>query len=230
MIRSIYTVSLSSISEIVDLFCDNIKKASANADERGKSGIILFFDELDRVAPDSGIATFFKLSAERLSREGVNNVAFFAAGITGAIQNLEEEHGSIYRTFKDIPLPRLEKPDVDRILEVGFRSVNCQYDEDIFLPIFNLSAGYPEPVHLLGSQILKVDEDNNLTVGDFNCAKTLTVESLRRNKLSSMLKSAGSGKYQKVLEAMAKHRPLKGGGHERADRSDQPGLSGPVAV
>lgn len=195
----------SSISEIVSIFCDELSKAGKKAEENGKTGVILFFDELDRVEPNSGVATFFKLSAEKLSRNGVKNVAFFAAGITGAIQNMEEEHGSIYRTFKDIPLPRLSQEDVQRILEVGFNSVHCKYDDEVCLSIYKMSAGYPEPVHLLGSQVLSVDEDDYLSMEDFYAAKVKTVESLRRNKLSSMLKSAGSGKYQKILEAMANH-------------------------
>lgn len=128
--------SVSSLSEIVDLFCSEVSKAAKKAHENDKSGIILFFDELDRVEPNSGVATFFKLSAEKLSREKVTNVAIFAAGITGAIQSLEEEHGSIYRTFKDIPLPRMELPEVDQILKTGFDSVSCTYDSVVINQIF----------------------------------------------------------------------------------------------
>ena len=195
----------SSVSEIVDLFCCEITKAARNTSEKGKKGIVLFFDELDRVQPDSGVATFFKLSAERLSRENVKNVAFFASGITGAIQNLEEEHGSIYRTFKDVPLPRLEKLEVEEILINGFDAVKCTFDLDIIDCIFKLCAGYPEPVHLIGSQILKTDTDDHLDCNDFNKAKIDIVETLRRNKLAASLKSAGSGKYQSILNAMASH-------------------------
>ncbi|MDJ0536514.1 MAG: hypothetical protein QNJ70_29165 [Xenococcaceae cyanobacterium MO_207.B15] len=180
-----------------------MSKAANKAKENGKSGIILFFDELDRVEPNSGVATFFKLSAERLSRDKIKNVAIFAAGITGAIQNLEEEHGSIYRTFKDIPLPRLELSEVEQILKTGFDSIPCTYDKSVIEEIFKLCAGYPEPVHLLGSQILKSDSDNHLTIDDFELAKVEVVETLRRNKLASTLRNAGSGKYQKILEAMA---------------------------
>lgn len=195
----------SSLTEIVDLFCTDIKKASAKANENDKSGIILFIDELDRVKQNSGMATFLKLSAEKLSREGIKNVAFFAAGITGAIQNLEEDHGSIYRTFKDVPLPRLKLYEVEEILKNGFDSVSCTYDDKILKGIFDLSAGYPEPVHLLGSQLLKTDDDGHLTQDDLNNAKIEVIETLRRNKLASMLKNAGSGKYQQILKAMSKY-------------------------
>lgn len=200
--------SISSITSVVNHFCTQVKKAAAKANEKKSNGIILFFDELDRVNSPSGIATFFKLSAERLSRDGVKNVAFFSAGITGAIQNLEEEHGSIYRTFKDVPLPRLEEIEVNDILDKGFTQVQCTYDKSVVKDIYKISAGYPEPVHLLGSQMLKVDSDNKIDHKDFLEAKKQTVESLRRNKLASLLKKAGSGKYQKVLEAMASYHSL----------------------
>lgn len=195
--------SVATISEISEKFCSDLAKVSNKIKDKGKSGIILFFDELDRVRPDSGVATFFKLSAEKLSRDRVKNIAFFAAGITGAIQNLEEEHGSIYRTFKDVPLPKLEETEANEILATGFNVVNCTYDAVVIKSVFSLSAGYPEPVHLLGSQLLKSDSDDHLDANDFKNAKIEVIETLRRNKLASSLQAAGSGKYQKILKAMA---------------------------
>lgn len=197
--------SVATISEISEKFCTDLTTISNQTKNKGKSGVILFFDELDRVKPDSGVATFFKLSAEKLSRDKVKNISFFAAGITGAIQNLEKEHGSIYRTFKDVPLPKLEEPEVKQILETGFSTVNCTYDAEVIKSVFSLSAGYPEPVHLLGSQLLKSDSDDHLDVADFNNAKVEVIETLRRNKLASSLQAAGSGKYQEILKAMANY-------------------------
>lgn len=195
--------SVATISEISEKFCSDLTTVSNQAKDKGKSGVILFFDELDRVRPDSGIATFFKLSAEKLSRDKVKNIAFFAAGITGAIQNLEEEHASIYRTFKDVPLPKLQESEADEILKTGFNAVKCTYDAEVIKSVFRLSAGYPEPVHLLGSQLLKSDSDDHLDSNDFENAKNEVIETLRRNKLASSLQAAGSGKYQEILRAMA---------------------------
>ena len=198
--------SVATISEIAERFCEDLTRISSQAEERNKSGVVLFFDELDRVKPDSGVATFFKISAEKLARDKVKNIAFFAGGITGAIQSLEEEHASIYRTFKDVPLPKLEEPEVKQILEAGFQNVQCSYDEQVTQKVFELSAGYPEPVHLLGSHLLKTDTDDHLDSEDFDKAKLEVVETLRRNKLASSLKSAGAGKYQEILKAMASYK------------------------
>lgn len=196
---------LSDLSSVVTMFCTEISKFAQKATEDGKSGIVLFFDELDRVKANSGVATFFKLTAEKLSRDGVKNVAVFAAGITGAVQNLEEEHGSIYRTFKDVPLLRLDRPEIVQILEEGFKSVGATYDPIVLDKIFSLCAGYPEPVHLIGSQILHTDIDDYLSQEDFAAAEQAVVETLRRNKLSAALEDAGAGKYQKILQAMASY-------------------------
>jgi hypothetical protein len=193
------------ITGVVNQFCTEISKVGARATAHGKDGVLIFVDELDRASSTSGIATFFKLVIEKLSREKVTNVAFFCAGITGAIQNLEEEHASIYRTFKEIPVPRLEASETAEILQTGYRNVNCEFDELVFTAIHKLAAGYPEPVHLLGSQTLAVDSDDNISVQDVEVAKVRTIETLRRNKLNSLLRRAGSGKYQKILRAMAEH-------------------------
>ncbi|MDP1527820.1 MAG: hypothetical protein Q8M05_00420 [Rhodoferax sp.] len=195
----------SDITSVVNHFCTEISKVAARATEQGSDGVVVFIDELDRASPTSGIATFFKLATEKLAREKITNVAFFCAGITGAIQTLEEEHASIYRTFKEVPVPRLEMQETTEILRTGYTSVKCEFDERIFTVIHKLAAGYPEPVHLLGSQTLAVDSDDNISLEDVEAAKTRTVETLRRNKLNSLLRRAGSGKYQKILQAMAEH-------------------------
>lgn len=193
------------ITGVVNQFCTEISKVAARAKEHGKDGVLIFVDELDRASSTSGIATFFKLVIEKLSREKVTNVAFFCAGITGAIQNLEEEHASIYRTFKEIPVPRLEATETAEILRTGYGNAKCGFDELVCSAIHKLAAGYPEPVHLLGSQTLAVDSDDNISVADVEAAKIRTIETLRRNKLNSLLRRAGSGKYQKILRAMAEH-------------------------
>lgn len=193
------------ISDLVAAFVSDATNAFSRLQAKGHAGLIFFIDEIDRADASSGIASFFKLATERLSREGQHRIAFFAAGITGAIQNLEEEHASIVRTFRDVPIPRWTKPESDELLKIGFDSVGVSYDPGLFTRIFQLSAGFPEPIHLLGSEILSVDEDNHLDMDDLEKARIKLVTDVRRNKLERLLKSAGSGKYQSILRAMANY-------------------------
>jgi energy-coupling factor transporter ATP-binding protein EcfA2 len=194
-----------SISELVGEFCDRLEKAGQKAKERGRDGVLLFIDELDRVDPESGIGSFFKLTSEKLNRRGAKNVAFFCAGITGAVQNLEKDHASISRTFRDIPIPRLTEEETESILTDGFDAVSMGYDGKVPAMVYSLAAGFPEPVHLLGSEMLSVEKGGKITVEDFRKAKEKVIGDVKKNKLASLLKKAGSGKYQLILDAMAKY-------------------------
>ena len=194
----------ANLNQLIDAFCTRLTKVSENASLQKKNGVLIFVDELDRMRADSMVASFFKLATERLARDGVKNVAFIAAGITGAIQKLEEEHASILRTMRDIPLTTFDSDEVEAILIDGFTKAAAKSAmPDLKKKAWDVTIGLPEPVHLLGSEMLSVDTDSQLGEDDFEAAVHKIVTDVRRNKLATLLKSAGGGKYQKIMEAMA---------------------------
>lgn len=197
--------SEKSIADVVNEFCKEIKKAHDKLPKNGKQGILIFIDELDKINPQSGIASFFKLATEKLNRDGVTDVAFACSGITGAVQKLEDEHASIFRTLRDIPLQRFSKDESKEILVNGFNKAGFTFEESVIDEIYKLAAGFPEPLHVIGSEILSVGDDMHLTLEDFELAKEKVIKDVRKNKLGDILKKAGYGKYQLILEAMAKH-------------------------
>lgn len=193
-----------NMTQLIDEFVSRLSKISEGAKKAKKHGILIFIDELDRIKPDSLIASFFKLTCERLARDNQKEVGFVCAGITGAVQRLEEEHASILRTFRDVPLARFEKKEVEEILCDGFQKSNhncsvAKLDERAF----EVTVGLPEPIHLLGSEMLSVDKDGIIDDTDFDEAIKKIVTDVRKNKLSSLLQKAGGGKYQKIVEAIA---------------------------
>ena len=195
-----------NITQLIDEFVSRLAKIDAEAKRANKHGILIFIDELDRIRPDSMIASFFKLTCERLARDGMKNVGFICAGITGAIQKLEDEHASILRTFRDVPLPRFEKDEVSEILCDGFKKASHKVEvTDLAERAWDVTVGLPEPIHLVGSEMLSVDSDGVLTDEDFDSSIRKIVTDVRKNKLASLLKKAGGGKYQKIVEAIASH-------------------------
>lgn len=193
-----------SISDFVSEFIDQIKKVNKEVEKKKKDGIIIFIDEFDKIPVNSGLASFLKLATEKMQREDIKNVIFFAAGIKGAVQMFEEEHASILRTLRDIPLNKFSEEDANKILSNGFEKVEHSFDPQILKMAFKFSAGFPEPIHLIGSELLAEDEDNKLSVEDFEKAKIKIISDVRKNSLENKLKAAGIGKYQDILEAMAK--------------------------
>ncbi|MBN2351974.1 MAG: ATP-binding protein, partial [Spirochaetales bacterium] len=197
--------SKSSISDFSEEFTSRMARIQKKAVELGKSGVLVFIDELDRIRPNSGISSFFKLVTERLNRENVKNTGFVCAGITGAVQKLEEEHSSILRTFRDVPLETFNEKEVGSILRAGFDAANHKYNlGKVAKKVLDVTSGLPEPVHLLGSEMLSVDVDGYIDASDFDNAIKKIVTDVRKNKLASILKKAGGGMYQKIVQAMAK--------------------------
>lgn len=197
-----------SITDIVNEFVKNLQTIYDNVKKENKDGIIIFIDELDRVSIESGVSTFFKLVTEKLNRENINNIIFAASGITGAIQKLGTEHASIERTFRDIPLPLFNESETKEILVNGFNKAGFTFDEEIPKMTYKLASGFPEPIHIIGSEILSVSDDNHLCKQDFEKAKVKVVTDVRKNKLQTILTSAGYGKYQAILEAMANYQDV----------------------
>lgn len=193
-----------NMTQLIDEFMSRMAKINQEAQKAKKDGILIFIDELDRIRPDSMIASFFKLTCERMVRDGLKNVAFVCAGITGAVQKLEDEHASILRTFRDVPLPRFEKGEVAEILCDGFAAAKHTQEVSTFPErAWEVTVGLPEPTHLLGSEMLSVDTDGVLKDDDFDGAIRKIVTDVRKNKLASLLRKAGGGKYQKIVEAIA---------------------------
>ena len=122
-------------------------------------------------------------------------------------------HGGIFRVFRDIHIPRLDPDEVEQILKAGFDNAGCTYDARVAKKTVTLCAGFPEPVHIMGSEMLSVDDDKHINEEDFDKAKEKVITEVRRNKLHSMLQQAGAGRYQEIVNAMANcdktHVPLK---------------------
>lgn len=194
-----------SIADIVHGFCSEVEKAFKQIEKKNKTGLLFFIDEVDRLPVDCGAATFFKLATEKLARDGWTRTGFICAGITGAIQDMENEHASIFRVFRDILIPRLEPNEVEQILKDGFDQAGCAYEASVAAKTVKLCAGFPEPVHIMGSEMLSVDTDKNIDDTDFDNAKEKVIKEVRRNKLHSMLQQAGSGRYQEIVNAMANY-------------------------
>lgn len=192
-----------SISNLVSQFVGEIDGVNRELVKKGKDGLIIFIDEIDRLDPAIGIATFLKLATEKMSRIGLKKVMFFCAGIKGAVQQMGTEHASILRTLKDIPIDRFDDAELKDILKDGFNKVGATYDNEVLDKCATFSSGFPEPIHLIGSEILTVSEDDHLDSSDFDKAKKKVVTEVRKNSLETKLKGAGSGKYQLILEAMA---------------------------
>jgi hypothetical protein len=202
------------IPHVVDQLIDRIEKVSQHVRDHGMNGLLLMVDEVDRVTRiaatrdaretvHAGFGSFFKVLSEKLAVRGLKQTAICVCGVEGFLQELKQEHASIERVFRDVPIPPLTDAQAEQIIVSALGRVIADSDEPARRRIVKLSGGYPEPVHLIGSEAFRVDVDDFIDTNDVEAALDQVVKYIRRNYLKDLIARAGSGRDQEILRAMA---------------------------
>jgi hypothetical protein len=76
--------------EAVVSFVDELEKAWKAVEGR-VDGILLVIDEVDRIAEEPGVATFFKVATELMTARGLENVMLLPVGMVGVQELLKAE-------------------------------------------------------------------------------------------------------------------------------------------
>jgi hypothetical protein len=187
--------------EAVVSFVDEIEKAW-NAVEGRADGILLVIDEVDRIAEEPGVATFFKVATEIMTSRGLENVMLLPVGMVGVQELLKAEHASVARVFDVIHVPLLSTGESITILERALETTPVGIEEDVSREIARLAGGFPHPVHLLGSECFDVDQDDMIDQLDLVAATHAIVTEKWKEEFEADYVAAGYGQNREIIKAM----------------------------
>ena len=172
-------------------------------------GIIFIIDEIDTVAETSGIASFLKVTTEELVDAGLDQIAFYLVGVTGAMQKLMSDHPSIGRVFENVelrPMSHSESRDViERTLLSSSSGRDIRVSEESIEWVVETASGFPAIIHTLCYEAFESDTDQVLDQDDFAKAADEVVSRIKRAELGQLLRTAGAGDYRRILMAMAEY-------------------------
>ena len=172
-------------------------------------GIIFIIDEIDTVAEDSGIASFLKVTTEELVDAGLDQIAFYLVGVTGAMQKLMSDHPSIGRVFENVelrPMSHSESRDViERTLQSSSSNRSIRVSDESIQWVVETASGFPAIIHTLCYEAFENDIDQVLDQEDFAKAADEVVSRIKRAELGQLLQTAGAGDYRRILVAMAEY-------------------------
>ena len=172
-------------------------------------GIVFIIDEIDTVAETSGIASFLKVTTEELVDAGLDQIAFYLVGVTGAMQKLMSDHPSIGRVFENVELRSMshgESRDViKRTLQSSSSSRGIRVSEESMNWVVETAGGFPAIIHTLCYEAYENDTDSVLDKKDFDKAADEVVSRIKRAELGELLRRAGAGNYRRILVAMAEY-------------------------
>jgi hypothetical protein len=173
-----------------------------NASKENVDGIIFMIDEVDRIAEDSGIATFFKVATEIMTARGLENVMLLPVGMVGVQELLKEGHASVGRIFDVIHVPLLSNSEAITILDRALEDTQVDIVTSVSQEIARLSGGFPHPVQLLGSECFEVDEDDVIDEIDLSAATHRIVTEKWKEEFDANYVAAGSGKNREIIKVM----------------------------
>lgn len=109
---------------------------------------IIILDEFDKV-PAGDTKLLMTDTIKSLSDHG-SLAKIVLVGIAENAAELLEHHGSISRALKQIKMPRLSLPDLERVVSVRYKRCGLKIDDEALFQIAFLSRGLPYYSHLVG--------------------------------------------------------------------------------
>jgi Cdc6-like AAA superfamily ATPase len=169
---------------------------------------IIILDEFDKLSGNdlrNRIANTIKNLSDRSVRATV-----IIVGVADSVSDLIEEHESILRCLRQIPMQRMNPDELREIIDKRLPRLGMKIRGDAMAHIISLSRGLPHYTHLFGQQSAKQClEDRQLTVDIKHVDKAIpnciseTAQTIREQYHKATLSPRKGNIYKEVLLAAA---------------------------
>lgn len=146
-------------------FLDTIEDVWARISS-SRGGVLLVVDEIDRVARNEGIPTFFKVATEVMAARELDHIMLLAVGSIGVEQLLAEEHPSVDRVFDVLEIHPLHKDEIDELVQSGLHGTGVRIEGGALETMARHSKGMPSLVQLLAAAAYEEDADGVVSEED----------------------------------------------------------------
>lgn len=110
--------------------------------------VVAVIDEFDRIADEAvkrEMADTIKMMSDYQAR-----ATLLLVGVADSVDELIQEHQSIERALLQIHMPRMERAELEEIIQNGLERLTMTIDSKALEEIISLAKGLPYFVHLLG--------------------------------------------------------------------------------
>jgi Cdc6-like AAA superfamily ATPase len=173
---------------------------------KGGRDRLIVIDELDRFEDDGALsllADTVKTLADHLSA-----TTLMFVGVASSVEHLIGEHESIVRNLAQVPMPRMTKDELRKILDQGFAVAQISASTPAKDLIVNLSEGLPHFVHLLGLEAgTSAVNDDRTTLNEADVESAIRQAIASHSVMSEYLRATQSPQsghlFEEVLIACA---------------------------
>jgi len=168
---------------------------------------VFIFDEFDRTPPE--VKQAFTDLIKVLSDYAVD-VTIVIVGVSTTVDDLVRGHASISRSVVQVQLPRMNRDELQDILQKASAALNVVFAQEAEYLIVHVSQGLPHYTHLIGlhsvraatqrlSRLINSDD----VIASFGKAVEQAIQSIREKYLLAIRSSRKDALYAQVVLACA---------------------------
>lgn len=169
---------------------------------------IIILDEFDKLK-DKALRDQIANTIKNLSDRSVK-ATIIAVGVADSVNDLIEQHESILRCLRQIPMQRMNPDELKEIIEKRLPKLGMKIRPDALAYIISLSRGLPHYTHLFAQQSAKKAlEDRQLTIDIKHVESALpacindTAQTIREQYHKATMSPRAGNIYKEVLLAAA---------------------------
>lgn len=171
--------------------------------------LCIVLDEVDRIA-DNNVVEKLAEFAKGISTTRPSITLIFV-GVADNADALLKGHGSNFRNLRQVPISRMARNDLEKIIERGEGILGIKFSESVRNDILEISDSFPYWIHLLATSsaesclLKEIEEvsDLELTEGLVKAANEAEV-SLKQDYIVASRSTHKSTIYQRILSAMSR--------------------------
>ena len=171
---------VSSLTNLIQSSVQNNQKDSFN-------GILIVIDEISNIEDLEKTGQILRSVINTLDVDEKGFISFLLIGSDDSIDKIFKDDPSARRSFDLIRLDVMPENEAKELLTKGFGKIEgLKYESSSLDKYVNVAGGYPHSLQILGHHLIEVDQDNNISNGDWNDAINKSANELQTKDFSDL--------------------------------------------
>ena len=172
--------------QIVSSLTNIIQSSVAKNEDDKFDGILIAIDEIHNIKDLEGAGQIFRSIINTLDVSEKGFFSFLLIGYSDSIDKIFRGDPSARRSFDLIHLDIMPENEARELLTKGFDKIEVlKYDSSSLDKYVTVAGGYPHSLQVLGHYLVEIDNDNNISNGDWNQAIVVSADELRSKDFSN---------------------------------------------
>ncbi|PCJ55885.1 MAG: hypothetical protein COA70_02065 [Planctomycetota bacterium] len=168
---------------------------------------VIILDEFDRIKREN--QSLFTDLIKLLSDYSIDSTVVLV-GVSETVDDLVQDHASIVRAVVQIPMPRMNKPELIDILGKASEALDVVFEEKAMEVVITVSQGLPHYTHLLGlNSVRAAAKQNTRRITEeivqiaFDMSAQQALQTIREKHLQAVHSARRDALYSQVAIACA---------------------------